>query len=59
VLHAVPDDAQPQRRRRLAETDQLAIGTRARREPLCADVERLEQVRLARTVLADDEDDPG
>jgi hypothetical protein len=32
---------------------------RARREALRRDVERLEQVRLARAVAADDEDDPG
>jgi hypothetical protein len=32
---------------------------RARRETLCGDVQRLEQVRLAGTVPTDDEDDAG
>jgi hypothetical protein len=45
-------------RRRLAETDELRVGARPRREPLRADVERLEQVRLADAVRADREDEP-
>ena len=43
----------------LAEADQLAVVTRARREALGREVKRLEQVRLADAVAADDEDDPG
>ena len=43
----------------LAEANQVALDARAGREALRADVERLEQVRLAGAVLADDEDDPG
>ena len=45
--------------RRLAEADQLRIVSRARREALRRDVQRLEQVRLAGTVTADDEHDAG
>ena len=45
-------------RSRLAEADQLRVLARARREPLRHDVQRLEQVRLADTVAADDEHDP-
>jgi hypothetical protein len=41
----------------LAEADQVAVGARPRAEPLSADVERLEQIRLAGAVLADDQDD--
>jgi hypothetical protein len=41
----------------LAEADQLPVGAGPGREALRADVERLEQVRLAGAVLADDEDD--
>jgi hypothetical protein len=48
------DDA----RRLLAEADQLRVLARARREPLGADVQRLEQVRLADAVRPDREDDP-
>jgi hypothetical protein len=59
MRYIVPDDLQPKRRRGLAKSNQLAVCARPRREPLRADVERLEQVRLAGTVLADDEDDPG
>ena len=43
----------------LAEADQLGVRARARREPLRAEMERLEQVRLAGAVLAHDEHDPG
>jgi hypothetical protein len=46
-------------RRRLAEPDQLAVVARAGREALRREVERLEEVRLADAVAADDEDDPG
>ena len=47
------DDA----RGRLAEADQLRVLARARREALRHHVQRLEQVRLADAVAADDEDD--
>ena len=43
----------------LAEADQLRVGARARREPLRADVQRLEQVRLAGAVRAHGENEPG
>jgi hypothetical protein len=46
-------------RGRLAELDQLAVVASARRKALRCEVERLEQVRLADAVAADDEDDPG
>jgi hypothetical protein len=46
-------------RGRLAELDQLAVVASARRKALRREVERLEQVRLADAVAADDEDDPG
>jgi hypothetical protein len=59
VRHVVPDEVQPKRRRGLAKSDQLAVCACTRREPLRADVERFEQVRLTGAVLADDEDDPG
>ena len=49
---------EPDARGRRAEADQLRVDPRARREPLRADVQRLEQVRLAGAVRADDEDDP-
>jgi hypothetical protein len=42
-----------------AEPDELLVGPRPGREALGADVERLEQVRLAGPVRARDEDDPG
>ena len=45
-------------RSRLAEADQLRVLPRARREALRHHVQRLEQVRLADAVAADDEDDP-
>jgi hypothetical protein len=41
----------------LAEADQLRVLPGARREALCGDVQRLEQVRFADTVRPDDEDD--
>src|SRR4029078_9251717 len=41
-----------------AEPYELLVGTRPRREALRADVERLEQVRLARPVRARDEHEP-
>jgi hypothetical protein len=44
--------------RLLAEADQLSILTRPRREPLRADMQRLEQVRLADAVWPDGENDP-
>jgi hypothetical protein len=40
-----------------AEADQLPVGARPRREALRRHVQRLEQVRLAGAVLADDEHD--
>jgi hypothetical protein len=43
----------------LAEADELRVAARARREALRAEVQRLEQIRLAGAVLANDEDDPG
>jgi hypothetical protein len=42
-----------------AEPDQLTVVACARREALRREVERLEQVRLADAVAADDENDPG
>ena len=44
--------------RRLTEADELRIVPRARREPLSADVKRLEQVRLPGAVRAGHENDP-
>ena len=41
-----------------AEADQLRVGARPRREALRAEVQRLEQVRLAGAVRADDEHEP-
>jgi hypothetical protein len=43
----------------LAEADEPRLGPCARREPLGADVDRLEQVRLADAVRAYDDDQPG
>jgi hypothetical protein len=55
----IPDHVrQRDARRALAEADQLRVRARARREALRRKVQRLEQVRLAGAVLADDEDDP-
>jgi hypothetical protein len=42
----------------LAEADQLGVVTGPRREALRCQVQRLEQVRLADPVPADDENDP-
>ena len=50
-------DLQRDARAALAEADQLPVRARPRREALRADVQRLEQVRLARAVLPDDEHD--
>jgi len=50
----VDDDA----RGRLPELDQLAVGASPRREALGGDMQRLEQVRLAGAVRADDQNDP-
>ena len=47
------DAAQRDPRRRPAEADELRVGARARREALRADVQRLEQVRLAGAVRPD------
>jgi hypothetical protein len=52
-----PRAVERDRRRLVAEADQVAVGPRSRREALRADVQRLEQVRLAGAVLADDEYD--
>jgi hypothetical protein len=43
----------------LAEPDELRVGARPWREPLRPDVQRLEQVRLARAVRAHDEHEAG
>ena len=59
MSHAVAGDREREGGLALAEMDQVALDTGAGREALRADVERLEQVRLAGAVLADDEDDPG
>ena len=59
MSHAVAGDREREGGLVLAEMDQVALDTGAGREALRADVERLEQVRLAGAVLADDEDDPG
>ena len=56
--HAVPCDRECKRGLALAEADQVALDAGAGREALRPDVERLEQVRLAGAVFADDEDDP-
>src|SRR5204863_9604767 len=45
--------------RAFSESDELRVRARARRKPLRADVQRLEQVRLAGAVLADYEDETG
>jgi hypothetical protein len=45
-------------RRLLAEADQLRVLASPRGEPLCADMQRLEQVRLAGAVRPDRENDP-
>src|SRR5581483_12142266 len=42
-----------------AESEQLRVGPRARREALGADVQRLEEVRLADAVRADRENEAG
>jgi hypothetical protein len=57
VLHPVTVDPQPDGGRVRAEPDQAAVRARPRREALGAEVDRLEQVGLARSVLARDEDD--
>jgi hypothetical protein len=59
VLDVVPGHTQRDRRATLAESDQLRVRPRSRREALRADVQRLEQVRLAGAVLTDEEDDAG
>jgi hypothetical protein len=59
MRHAGAGDAEGYRGGRLAETNQVALGARPRREALRPDVKRLEQVRLAGAVLADHEDDAG
>jgi hypothetical protein len=41
-----------------AEPDELLVGARAGREPLCTDVERLEEVRLPGSVRPRDQDEP-
>jgi hypothetical protein len=46
-------------RRGGAEADELRVDARPRRERLAPDVERLEQVRLADTVCARDENEAG
>jgi hypothetical protein len=43
----------------LAEPDQLRICPGAWREPLGRDVQRLEEIRLAGAVRADEQDEPG
>src|SRR5262249_7563008 len=43
----------------LADTDDVAVGPRARRETLGAQVQRLDQVRLAGPVRADEQHEPG
>jgi hypothetical protein len=58
VSHAVADNGERECGFALAEADQVTLDAGAGREALRADVERLEQVRLAGAVLADDEDDP-
>jgi len=57
VGHALTDERQCERGLGLPEPDQVALGARPRREALRPDVQRLEQVRLPRPVLTDDEDD--
>jgi hypothetical protein len=52
---AADDDAT----RAFSKADKIRVAARALREPLRADVERLEQVRLASTVRADDQNEPG
>ena len=59
VTDTVARDGKRKRRLGLTETDQLALRARTRRETLRPDVKRLEQVRLPRPVLTDDEHDPG
>jgi hypothetical protein len=59
VLDLAAGGLERDERRVLAEADQLAVGARARREALRAEVQRLEQVRLAGTVLPNYEDDSG
>jgi len=58
VPRSVPREAERDECVPFPEADELALGTRARREPLRAEVERLEQVRLADAVVADDEHEP-
>jgi hypothetical protein len=41
------------------EVDDLRVAPRARRETLCPDVQRFQEIRLAGTVGACDEDDAG
>jgi hypothetical protein len=57
VADPLPIQAQRNSSGGLAEADQPAVGTRARRESLCREVNGLEQVGLAGSVLACDEDD--
>jgi hypothetical protein len=59
MTHSVADDSERDCRGRLVEPDQVPLRPRTRREALRADVERLEEVRLAGPVLADHEDDSG
>jgi hypothetical protein len=59
VSHAVTGNGERECGLALAEADQVALDAGAGREALRADVERLEQIRLAGSVLADDEDDSG
>ena len=59
MSHAVTGNGECEGSLALAEADQVALDARAWRKALRADMERLEQIRLAGAVLTDDEYDPG
>src|SRR5207237_3786026 len=58
VPRPAPRARAPDSGARLAEADQLRVRARPRREALGPDVQRLEQVRLPRTVRPHDEHEP-
>jgi hypothetical protein len=58
VTHLLSDEVERNDRGRFSEPNELHIGARPRREALGTEMKRFEQVRLARPVRTDDENDP-
>jgi hypothetical protein len=57
VAHGEPVDSERDERGCVTGADHARVAPRARREALRAEMDRLEEVRLTRTVLTRDEDD--